>query len=101
MAEARTIDIAPRAIIKVLAAIALVWVWLQLWQLVTLVVVAAVLAIALDPLVDWLCRHGLGRSVGATAVVLLFTVVIVGFFLITGSSLSGQMHLLGTQLQDA
>ena len=32
--DERRIDVAPAAIAKVIAAIALVWLWLHLWQLV-------------------------------------------------------------------
>ena len=53
-----TLDIAPRAIVKILVAVVLVWLWLSLWQLLMLIVVSVVLAIALDPFVDWLCRRG-------------------------------------------
>ena len=47
-----TVDIAPRALVKILAAIAIVWLWLNLWQLLMLIVMAVVLAISLDPIVE-------------------------------------------------
>jgi predicted PurR-regulated permease PerM len=101
MAESRTtFDIAPRAIIKVLATIVLVWVWLQLWQLVTLIVVSVVLAVAVEPVVEWLERRRVHRSAAAVGVVLVLASLIAGFFLITGSSLIGQAHLLGGRLQE-
>jgi predicted PurR-regulated permease PerM len=101
MAESRTtFDIAPRAIVKVLATIVLVWVWLQLWQLVTLIVVSIVLAVAVEPVVAWLERRRVHRSAAAVGVVLVLAFLIVGFFLITGSSLIGQAHLLGSRLEE-
>src|SRR5262245_59585126 len=101
MAESRTtLDIAPRAIVKVLATIVLVWVWLQLWQLVTLIVVAVVLAVAVEPIVAWLERRRIPRSLAAIAVVLVPAILILAFFLLTGSSLIGQAHLLGNRLQE-
>lgn len=95
-----TFDIAPRAIVKVLAAIVIVWVWLSLWPLLMLIVVSAVLAIAMDPIVVWLESRRVPRSVGATGVVLLLAVLIAGFFWLTGSSLGGQARLLGTRLEE-
>src|SRR3954471_21171150 len=63
VAEARqTIDISTRSILRVLGAIVVVWLWLHLWQLLMLVIVAVVLAIGLEPLVEWLGRHRVPRS---------------------------------------
>jgi predicted PurR-regulated permease PerM len=100
----RIIDIAPAALIKVIAAIILIWLWLQLWQLLMIVVVAVVLAITLYPAVEWLERRRVPCSVGATGVVVVLTLLIVWFFLVTGASLSGQARMLGgrvTQVERA
>lgn len=96
----RIIDIAPATLIKVIAAIILIWVWLQLWQLLMVVVVAVVLAIILYPAVEWLERHRVPCSVGATAVVVALTLLIVGFFWVTGASLSGQARMLGGRVTE-
>lgn len=102
MAEVRRVfDIAPAAIIKVLVAIVIVWLWLHLWQLLMLVVVSVVLAIALDPIVDWGCRHRIHRSVASAVVVTLLAVIIGGFFWITGASLGGEARMLSARLMDA
>jgi len=102
MAEARrtrtTLDIAPAAIIKVLAAIALVWLWLHLWQLLMLVVVALVVAIGLEPVVLRIERRGVPRWIASAGTVLVLTALIGGFFWITGSQLAGQARELGTRL---
>ena len=104
MAEARrtrtTLDIAPAAIIKVLAAVALVWLWLHLWQLLMLVIVALVVAIGLEPVVLRIERRGIPRWIASAGTVLVLTAVIVGFFWITGSQLAGQARELGTRLDD-
>jgi predicted PurR-regulated permease PerM len=55
-------DVSWRTILKVIAAAALVSVWLQLWQFVMVIVVSIIMAIALDPAVRWLERKGLSRS---------------------------------------
>ena len=96
----RTIDIAPAAIVKILAAIVLVWLWLRLWPLLIVIVMAAVLAIALDPVVLWLQRHRVHRGVAAFGVVTAFAVLIVAFFWMAGSSLVNQAHTLGGRLSD-
>src|SRR5438874_4331310 len=96
LAELRrtTFDIAPAAIAKVLGAVILVWLWLQLWQLLMLVVIAVVLAIGLEPIVEWLQERGVPRWVGASTTVLLLAIVIAGFFWITGASLAAQAREL-------
>jgi len=102
MAESRvTFDIAPRAIVKVLAAVVIVWLWLSLWRLLMLVVMAIVLAISLDPIVDWLCRRKVPRAVAAPAIVIVLAGIISTFFLVGGSSLASEAQLLSTQLQQA
>jgi predicted PurR-regulated permease PerM len=96
----RIIDIAPAALIKVIAAVILIWVWLQLWQLLMIILVACVLAITLYPAVEWLERYRIRRSIGATGIVLALALVIVGFFWITGASLSGQARMLGGRVTE-
>ena len=96
----RTIDIAPAAIIKVLAAIVLVWLWLRLWPLLIVLVMAAVLAIAFEPVVAWLARRSVPRGVGAFGVVAASAALIVAFFWMAGSSLATQAHTLGGRLQE-
>ena len=96
MTETRmTVDIAPRAIVKILAAMVIVWLWLNLWQLLMLIVMSVVLAISLDPLVDWLCRRGIARAVAAPAIVLILAALGVGFFIQSGSELAGQANVTG------
>jgi predicted PurR-regulated permease PerM len=96
-----TFDIAPRALVKVLAMVVLVWLWLSLWRLLMLVVMAIVLAISLDPIVDWLCRRRIPRAVAAPLIVVLLAAIITTFFLVGGSSLASQAQLLSSQLQHA
>ena len=102
MAETRmTFDIAPRAIVKILVAVVLVWLWLSLWQLLMLIVVSVVLAIALDPFVDWLCRRGIPRAIASPVIVVILAAIAVGFFIESGSELAGQARVLGNQLFEA
>ncbi len=96
----RIIDIAPAAIVKVIAAIVAIWLWMQLWQLVMVVVVAVVLAIVLYPAVEWLERRGVPGSLGATGVVATLTLLIIAFFWVTGASLAGEARMLGGRVAD-
>ena len=87
-----------RTLFKVLAAIALVWLWIQIYQLVLVLLVAVLLAVTLFPVVEWVERRGLSR-VAATAVVGAAIVVLVGGFLwMTWSQLVDETRYLGTEL---
>src|SRR3954452_13730249 len=77
---ARRIDIAPAAIFKIIAAVALVWLWVRLWPLLMLVLIAVVIAIGLEPVVAWLQRKGVARALAATSVVVLLAALVLGFF---------------------
>jgi predicted PurR-regulated permease PerM len=90
-----------RTIFKLLAAIALVWCWLHLVTLFLLVVVAVLLAVTLDPLVQRLEARGVPRWGGSTLVVLGLVVIIVGFVIFASTQLSGQAQMVGGQLQKA
>lgn len=92
------VDISAAAIAKVLVALVIVWLWLRLWRLVLLVMVAAFLAVALDPFVTALSRRRLPRQLAASLVGLALVGVLGGFFALTGSSLAGQAHVLGDRL---
>jgi predicted PurR-regulated permease PerM len=94
----RRIDIAPAAIARVVAAVALVWLWLHLWQLAMVVLIAIVVAIGLEPAVRWLETHGVSRSIASALVVTLLAATIAGFFWITGASLARQARELGGTL---
>jgi predicted PurR-regulated permease PerM len=99
VAEARrVIDIAPAAIAKVIAAVVLVWLWLHIWQLVMLVIVSIVIANGHEPAVELLQRRRVPRAVGASGSVALLTLLIVGFFMITGASLGRQAKDVGARI---
>jgi predicted PurR-regulated permease PerM len=98
--ERRTIDISSLSILRVIAAIVMVWLWLHLWQLLMLLVVAVVVAIGLEPAVEWLEKRRVPRGVAATGVVLAIALLVIGFFAIAGSSLISQARDLGGRLHD-
>lgn len=99
MAESRrTIDIAPAAIVKVIAAIVIVWLWLHLWPLLMLFAVAIVLAIALDPIVEWLEQRRVPRALAAALCIVVLAGLIGMFFWTAGSSLAGQVKELTARI---
>lgn len=70
------IEVPWRTIVRVISAIALLWLFLQLWSQVIVVFIALVLTLALDPLVARLVRRGWSRGRSVFAVVLsLFALV--------------------------
>jgi len=90
-----SLDIPWRTIAKLIAGVALVWLWLQLWDIVLVFIVAILCAIALDPVVSWLTRRGLPRW-GATTIVTVGLAALIGAFAwMTWSSLSDQTRFVG------
>lgn len=75
---------------KVILALFAIWVIFELTTLITLMLVAIVLAIAFEPIVGWLERRGIPRWLGATASVLLVVVALVWFLSASGASLAAQ-----------
>lgn len=98
-ADRRQLELPWHTVFKVLAAAALVWIWLQIWQLFLLVVVAVLLAVALDPVVRSVQRTGLPRWASSAIVGFVLLGVIVGFLGATWSSLSSEARLLGSRVE--
>src|SRR4029079_7822505 len=77
-------------LMKVIAAAALVAVLLHIWYILTLILIAIIIAVGLYPAVRWLEGFGWSRSTSATVVVLVMFAIIVGFFAVMWSSMIGQ-----------
>lgn len=88
------LDISWRAIAKVLTAAALVWAWFQLWQFVMVLVVAVLIAVALDPSVRYLEKHHVPRWMAAFGVVLLVAAVVIGMIAASWVSVTQQFHFI-------
>jgi len=86
-------------LLKIIAAITLVWLWLRLWWLVLMALVAVIVAVGLWPVVTWLQRHRWPRWLASFAVVFALLGLIVLFVVLTWASLSEQAHNLGNRLQ--
>jgi predicted PurR-regulated permease PerM len=74
------LEIAPSTIGWILATLAGVWLASQLWVIVLLVVVALVFAGTFNPLVVWLEKRGLGRTL-ALLLLVLGSLVVAGLLL--------------------
>src|SRR5690348_495519 len=87
-------------ILKLLIAIALAWVFLQLTQLILVVIVAILLAVTLNPVVTRLQRRGLGRGLATAVVCLVLVGILIGFFWMTWNTLSEQARYLSAHADD-
>lgn len=89
-----------RTIAKILAAAALVWCFLQLRQIILLVVVAVLLAVTLDPVVASLERRRMPRGAAIAVICLTIAGLAVGFVWLTWSALAGQWEYVRTHADD-
>jgi predicted PurR-regulated permease PerM len=94
----RVVDIRFRALLKVIAAAALVWLWLTVYPVVLIVLVAVLMAVTVNPVVVWLERKRWPRWAASLVVSGLLLVLSVGFFWMTWASLSAQVTLLLSRL---
>jgi predicted PurR-regulated permease PerM len=81
-------------ILKVLAAFFIWFLWFRLWQIVTLILVAIIIAIGLAPAVQWLERRRWPRWLASATVVLLLVGALIGFFILTGAQLQDEAQNL-------
>lgn len=89
-----TVEVPWRTLAKIIAAAALVWLWLELWQIALVFVVATLWAVTLFPVVRWLEGRGLSRGLAAVAVGLMLLALAGGFLFLTWSSLSDQSRYI-------
>jgi predicted PurR-regulated permease PerM len=90
-ATRRTALIVPwRTLLKIIGAVALVWLCLQLVQLFLVLVVAVILAVTLNPIVRWFEQRGAPRWAASTLVGLLLLGLAGGFLWGAWASLSSQ-----------
>jgi len=86
-------------LLKVILAVALVAVLVRIWYILTLVLIAIIVAVGLQPAVAGLERRRWPRWTAAALVVFLMTGAIVVFFAVTWQSINGQAQELGAHLQ--
>jgi predicted PurR-regulated permease PerM len=87
-APSREVLVRPRTVLVVLGTLLLVgaavWLVVNAWQVISWMVIAALLATALNPAVERLCRRGLSRGLAVAIVFLLAAVAaaLVGYLFI-------------------
>src|SRR5881628_979115 len=86
-------------LLKILAAIALVFVLRELAWLAMVVLIAIIIAVGLAPVVSWLERRHWQRWLGASAAVFVLVAAIMGFLILTWSSLSAESADLEQRLR--
>jgi len=92
------IDVAWLTILKILSALALVWVWLQVWPIVMVVLVALVLAVTLEPVVLWLERRKLKRGVAVLLVGIVTLAGVGGFMAASVAPITEETKLLASRV---
>jgi predicted PurR-regulated permease PerM len=100
MARAIQVNITRATVVRFVAAVVVVWLWLRLWQWVLLLIAAVFLAVGLDPFVSWLEARRVRRSYGAPLVVLAIALLLSAFLYFAGAELVAQGRLLGSRLTD-
>jgi predicted PurR-regulated permease PerM len=86
------VEVAPRTLLMIACALALVWLADQLWNVVLVVVVALVLVGTLDPMVAWLERRGLGRGRSLALICVAIVIAIAGALVATVPALVSQVQ---------
>jgi predicted PurR-regulated permease PerM len=85
-------------LLKIALFVLLCVVVIKIWPIIIMIVVASLIAVMLDPLIEWLVRHGLRRGVGIGIVtIVLFGLLTVFLFVVVPITVS-QMRQLGGEL---
>jgi predicted PurR-regulated permease PerM len=92
-------DLSWRTIVRVFLTVLLVWLWFQLWQLMMVIVVSIIIAVALNPVVRWLEQHQVPRWLGSSISVLLLAGIAIGLILVGWTSIASQSQLILQHLE--
>ncbi|MHB0963553.1 MAG: AI-2E family transporter [Gemmatimonadaceae bacterium] len=93
-----SVEIAPRSIVLILAAVAGVWLAYQLWIVALILVMALVLAGTFNPVIEWMEAHGIKRT---WALLLLFLALVVAAALLIFLTLPPLIDQLTQMVHDA
>ena len=95
-----TIDISTNTIIKIIGTIALIFILLQVWEILAGVFLALVIAAALEPSLRWLESHKIKRIISVPAIYLIAIIVSVGIFSVILPGLFEEINTLSAELPD-
>ncbi|MDP1889962.1 MAG: AI-2E family transporter [Gemmatimonadaceae bacterium] len=93
-----SVEITPRSIVLILAAVAGVWLAYQLWIVVLILVMALVLAGTFNPVIEWMEARGIKRTY---ALLLLFVALVVAAVLLVFLTLPPLIDQLTQMVHDA
>ena len=85
-------------LIKIAAAVLLAAIIIKLWPVILMIVIAVLMAVMLDPIVAWLERHGVHRSLSVTVVAVVVFGLLILFVFELVPMVSRQIADLGQQL---
>ncbi len=88
----RAVHLPLSTIVKVLLTAFVLWALYKLGAIIALVLIAVVLAIALEPVIEWLERKSVPRWVASTLTVFVIVGCLVLFVAMCGSSLAAQLR---------
>jgi predicted PurR-regulated permease PerM len=97
----RSVNVSWRTLLKIVLAVAVVWLVIHLIPLLLLVVVSVILAITLDPVVQFVERRGVPCSAASAVVGFTLLLLLGGCAVMTWSSLTAQARLVATSLTRA
>lgn len=92
------VEITPRSIVLVLAAVAGVWLLYKLWMVALILVMALILAGTFNPVIEWMEAHGIKRI---WALLLLFVALLVSAALLVFFTLPPLVDQLAQMVHDA
>jgi predicted PurR-regulated permease PerM len=95
-----TIELPWRTLLKIILAVALVWLAVQLISIILLVVIAVLLAVTLDPVVCWTQERGFGRAAATTIITTTLLLIIAGFLWLTWAELANQADYAASHFND-
>jgi len=90
-ATAVHVDITPRSVVLILAAIAAVWLVYRLWAVVLVLVMALILAGTFNPVLEWIERHRITRTYAMLLLVVTLALVAAGVLFLTLPPLIDQL----------
>jgi predicted PurR-regulated permease PerM len=88
------LDLPWLSIAKILTTLALVWVWLQVWPIVMVVLVSLVLAVALEPVVRCLEQRRCSRGLAVVIVGVVPLALAAALIVAAGAPIAGQAALV-------
>jgi putative heme transporter len=100
--ESRTvrIEISPKSVLLVVGTLIGVWLVTQVWPVLLMLVVASVLAGALNPLLDWLDGHGVRRPFALGLMLALLIGAVVGIGALVVPALMAQVESIAAGLPE-